>query len=117
MKSFFRLRRLRKAYTDRPELRNVTVHLDDHLWRFGLDAIRVATKRGWVELDPQYHRLFWRYFNGGWRMASEARFKLLKGNVVELYIIFRKDEPKPYEPNGFLPVDLNENSVSILIEN
>ena len=48
-------------------------------------------------------------------IASEARFKLLKGNVVEFYVIFKRDEPKPYEPKAFIPVDLNENSVSVLI--
>ena len=37
----------------------------------------------------------------------------MKGNVVEFYIIFRKDDPKPYEPRGFILVDLNENSVSV----
>ncbi|MGC9136524.1 RNA-guided endonuclease InsQ/TnpB family protein [Caldivirga sp.] len=116
LKSFLRLRRLGRAYTDRPELRSVTVHLDDHLWRFGLDAIQVATKRGWVGLEPQYHRLFWMYLNGGWGLASEARFKLLKGNVVEIYLVFKKGEPEPYEPKGFLPIDLNEDSVSTIVD-
>ncbi|WP_009991910.1 IS200/IS605 family accessory protein TnpB-related protein, partial [Saccharolobus solfataricus] len=50
-----------------------------------------------------------------WRIASEARFRLMKGNVVEFYVIFKRDEPKPYEPKAFIPVDLNENSVSVLI--
>ncbi|BDB98680.1 hypothetical protein SACC_16970 [Saccharolobus caldissimus] len=36
--------------------------------------------------------------------------------MVELYIVFKKDEPKSYEPKGFIPVDLNENSVSVLID-
>jgi putative transposase len=39
----------------------------------------------------------------------------MKGNVVEFYVIFKRDEPKPYEPKGFIPVDLNEDSVSALI--
>jgi hypothetical protein len=39
----------------------------------------------------------------------------LKDNVVELHIVFKKDESKPYEPKCFIPVDLNENSVSLLI--
>jgi len=38
----------------------------------------------------------------------------LKGNVVEFYVIFKRDV-KPYEPKGFIPVDLNEDSVSVLI--
>ncbi|QXJ28710.1 ISC1913 family transposase, Second ORF [Saccharolobus shibatae B12] len=39
----------------------------------------------------------------------------MKGNVVELYVVFKKDEPKPYTPQGFIPVDLNEDSVSTLV--
>ena len=115
--SFEKMRRRGRAYTNRPEVRRVTVHLDDHLWKFSLDKITIAVKGGRVALEPKFHRLFWRYYNGGWRIASEARFKLLKGNVVELYIVFKKDDPKPYTPQGFIPVDLNENHVSVLVDN
>ena len=38
----------------------------------------------------------------------------MKGNVVEFFIVFKKDV-KPYEPKPFIPVDLNENSVSVLV--
>ena len=37
--------------------------------------------------------------------------------MVEFFIVFKKDDPKPYEPKGFIPVDLSENSVSLLINN
>ncbi|MEM1646568.1 MAG: hypothetical protein QXL96_12090 [Ignisphaera sp.] len=85
------------------------------MWKFSLDKITIATKRGRVSLSLLFPKIFWRYYNQGWRIASEARFKLLKGNVVELYIIFKKDEPKPYTPQGSIPVDLNEDSVSLLV--
>ncbi|MBB5254231.1 RNA-guided endonuclease InsQ/TnpB family protein [Sulfurisphaera ohwakuensis] len=114
--SFEKMKGRGRAYTDRPIIRRVTVHLDDHLWKFSLDKISIATKRGRVYLSPLFPKIFWRYYNQGWRIASEARFKLLKGNVVELYIIFKKDEPKPYEPKVFIPIDLNENSVSVLVD-
>jgi putative transposase len=39
----------------------------------------------------------------------------LKGDFVEFYVIFKK-EVKPYEAKGFIPVDLNENSVSVLVD-
>ncbi|BFI74659.1 RNA-guided endonuclease InsQ/TnpB family protein [Sulfurisphaera ohwakuensis] len=113
--SFEKMKRRGRAYTDKPEVRKVTVHLDDHLWKFRLNKITIATKHGRVYLSPLFPKIFWRYYNGGWRIASEARFKLLKGNVVELYIIFKKDEPKPYTPQGFIPVDLNEDSLSLLV--
>ncbi|ADL19137.1 Third ORF in transposon ISC1913 [Acidilobus saccharovorans 345-15] len=113
--SFKKLKRRGRAYTDRPSVRRVTVHLDDHLWRFSLDEISIATKGGKVRISPTFHKLFWRYYNGGWRIAGEARFRLAKGNVVELFIVFKKEEPKPYEPKGFTPVDLNEGSASVLV--
>ncbi|BAB67579.1 putative transposase [Sulfurisphaera tokodaii str. 7] len=116
LSSFEKMKRKGRAYSDRPEVRRVTVHLDDHLWKFSLDRISISTKRGRVSLSPIFPKIFWRYYNNGWRVASEARFKLLKGNVVELYIVFKKDEPKPYEPKAFIPVDLNENSVSVLVD-
>ena len=115
--SFEKMKRRGRAYTNRPEVRRVTVHLDDHLWKFGLNKISIAVKGGRVSLEPIFHKLFWRYYNSGWRIASESRFKLLKGNVVELYIVFTKDDPKPYTPQGFIPVDLNEDHVSVLVDN
>jgi len=69
---------------------------------------------GRVFISPTFPKIFWEYYNKGWLIASEARFKLLKGDFVEFYVIFKKDV-KPYEPKGFIPVDLNENSVSVLI--
>ena len=114
--SFEKMKRRGRAYTNRPEVRRMTVHLDDHLWKFGLNKISIAVKGGRVSLEPIFHKLFWRYYNGGWKIASESRFKLLKGNVVELYIVFKKDDPKPYTPQGFIPVDLNEDHVSVLIQ-
>jgi len=113
--SFEKLKKRGKAYTEKPSVRKVTVHLDDHLWKFGLDKISISTKRGRVSVSPTFPKVFWRYYNKGWLIASEARFRLLKGNVVEFYIIFKRDEPKPYEPKGFIPIDLNEDSVSVLI--
>ncbi|QXJ30784.1 ISC1913 family transposase, second ORF [Saccharolobus shibatae] len=113
--SFEKVKRRGRAYTDRPTIKKVTVHLDDHLWKFSLDRILIATKRGRVSLSPLFPKMFWRYYNQDWRVTSEARFKLLKDNMVELYIIFKKDELKPYTLEGLIPVDLNENSVSLLV--
>jgi len=41
--SFEKLKRRGRAYTDKPSVRKVTVHLDDHLWKFGLDRISIST--------------------------------------------------------------------------
>ncbi|ACP49410.1 transposase, IS605 OrfB family [Sulfolobus islandicus Y.N.15.51] len=113
--SFEKLKKRGRSYTEKPSVRRVTIHLDDHLWKFNLDRISISTKRSRVFISPTFPKIFWRYYNKGWRIASEARFRLMKGNVVEFYVIFKRDEPKPYEPKAFIPVDLNENSVSVLI--
>ncbi len=113
--SFEKLKKRGRAYTEKPSVRKVTVHLDDHLWKFSLDKISISTKKGRVFISPTFPKIFWRYYNKGWLIASEARFRLMKGNVVKFYVIFKKDEPKPYESKAFIPVDLNENSVSVLI--
>ncbi len=113
--SFQKLKKRGRAYTEKLSVRRVTVHLDDHLWKFSLDKISISTKRGRILISPTFPKIFWRYYNKGWLIASEARFRLMKGNAVEFYVIFKRDEPKPYEPKAFIPVDLNENSVSVLI--
>ncbi len=105
-----------KAYTDKPELKNVSVHLDDHLWKFSLSEVRISTKDGWVSLEPFFTKLFWKYYNNGWVLASESSFKLCKGNVVKLYLVFKKSLPKPYDAKEYIPVDLNENNVSLLLD-
>jgi len=114
--SFEKVKKKGRAYTNKPSVRKITVHLDDHLWKFSLDTISISTKKGRVFISPIFPKIFWEYYNKGWRIASEARFRLMKGNVVEFFIVFKKDEPKPYEPKGFIPVDLNENSVSVLAD-
>ncbi|QPG51246.1 IS200/IS605 family element transposase accessory protein TnpB [Saccharolobus solfataricus] len=114
--SFEKLKRRGRSYTEKPSVRRVTIHLDDHLWKFNLDRISISTKRSRILISPTFPKIFWRYYNKGWRIASEARFRLMKGNVVEFYVIFKRDEPKPYEPKGFISVDLNENSVSVLVD-
>ncbi|WP_432518306.1 RNA-guided endonuclease InsQ/TnpB family protein [Saccharolobus islandicus] len=113
--SFEKLKKRGRSYTEKPSVRRVTIHLDDHLWKFSLDTISISTKRSRVFISPTFPKIFWRYYNKGWLIASEARFRLMKGNVVEFYVIFKKDV-KPYEPKGFIPVDLNENSVSVLVD-
>jgi len=83
-------------------VRKVTVHIDDHLWKFSLSKISISTKRGGVFISPIFPKIFWKYYNKGWLIASGARFRLTKGNLVMFFIVFKKDDPKPYEPKGFI---------------
>jgi len=116
-KSFLRLKKLGLTERDYPEVRRVSVWLDDHLWRLeGYMSIRVATHRGWIPVEFEPHKQFWRYINRGWKLSSEARIKLDKRNrQLIIYITFVRDVEE-YRPRGFIPVDVNENSVSVLID-
>jgi transposase, IS605 OrfB family, central region len=57
-----------------------------------------------------------RYANKGWRLASEAKFKLDRGERrLVLYLTFRK-EMSEYRPKDYITVDVNENAEAVLID-
>jgi len=116
-KSFLKLKKLGLAERSYPEVKSISIWLDDHLWKFnGYTSIRVATHRGWIPVEFELHKQFWRYINRGWRLSSEARIKLDKrSRQLVIYLTFVKDV-EVYEPRGFIPVDINENSVSVLVD-
>lgn len=65
--------------------------------------MRISTKDGWVSLEPFFTKLFWKYYNNGWVLASESSFKLCKGSVVKLYLVFKKSS-KPYDAKEYISV-------------
>lgn len=117
IKSFLAKKERGEARTDRPQVKNVTVWLDDHLWKpEGCTAVKISTKRGWVTVELKPHKQFWRYANGGWAMSSDARFKLdHRKRIIYFYLTFRR-EVESYQSKGFLPVDVNENNVTALVD-
>jgi len=116
-KSFLRLKRLGLVEKEYPEIRRVSIWLDDHLWKpNGLTSIKIATHKGWVTIEIEPHRQYWRYINRGWKLASETKIKLDKRNrQLIIYLIFVK-EVEDYKPRGYLSVDVNENNVTILVD-
>ena len=116
-KSFLKLKKLGLTSREYPEIRSVSIWLDDHLWKpNGLTSIRIATHKGWIEVGLEPHKQYWRYINRGWKLASEARIKLDKRNrQLIIYLAFVK-EVEEYEPKGYIPVDVNENNVTILVD-
>jgi IS605 OrfB family transposase len=115
--SFLRLRRMGKARKAHPEVRGVSIWLDDHLWRAeGLTSISLATHRGRVDVSIEPTKHFLRYANRGWRLASEAKFKLdHRDRRLVLYLTFRK-EVSEYRPKAYVTVDVNENAEAVLID-
>ncbi|ESQ25677.1 MAG: transposase, IS605 OrfB family, central region [uncultured Acidilobus sp. JCHS] len=115
--SFLRLRKMGRARKAYPEVRGVSIWLDDHLWRAeGLTSISMATHRGRVRVSVELNKHFLRYVNRGWRLASEAKVKLDRRNRrLILYLTFKK-EVSEHRPKGYITVDVNENAEAVLID-
>ena len=118
VRSFFKLKKRGLARRDYPEVNRVSIWLDDHLWKMkGLMSIEIATHRGWIAIDLEPHKWFWKYVNSGWRLASEAKVKLDKKNrQLIVYLTFKKSV-EVSRPRGFVSVDVNENHVAVLVDN
>jgi IS605 OrfB family transposase len=65
-------------------------------------------------LHYRSHKQLHRYLYGGWRLASELRFKLL-GRKIAVYLTFAKDFYINYNPRNVVAVDVNENNVTIAL--
>ena len=117
VKSFLRLKKLGLTEREYPEVKKVTIRLDDHLWKPDeLTSLKIATHKGWITIEFEPHKQYWKYFNKGWRLASEAKVKLdKKSKQLVIYFTFVK-EVEEYKPKGYLPVDVNENNVTILVD-
>ena len=118
VKGFLKLKRKGLTYTDKPEVRRISLWLDGHLWKpNGYTEVRIATHKGRVTLAIRPHKLFWKYMNNPtWKLCSEAKLKI-NSNGVELLLTFRKEEYKPYEPIAIIPVDINEDNVTFKVGN
>jgi len=117
VKSFHKLKRMGRTDRRYPSVNKISVWLDDHLWRMdGLTSIRIATHRGWIRVELEPNKLYWKYVNRGWRIASEAKLKLdRKSRRIEIILVFKKDV-EVYKPRGYISVDVNENSIAVLVD-
>jgi len=117
VKSFLKLKKLGLTKRDYPEIRSISIWLDDHLWKpEGYMSIRIATHKGWIQADFEPYKQYWKYVNRGWKLSSEAKIKLDKKNRrLVIYLTFVRDVEE-YKPRGFISVDVNENNVSMLVD-
>jgi len=115
--SFLKLKRMGRARKPYPEVRNMSIWLDDHLWRAeGLTSISLATHKGRVRVSFELNKHYLRYVNRGWRLASEARVKLdHKERKLIFYLTFKK-EVSEYKPKDYVTVDVNEDAEAVLID-
>jgi IS605 OrfB family transposase len=115
--SFLRMKKMGRARKPYPEVRSVSIWLDDHLWRAeGLTSISLATHKGRLKVSVELNKHYLRYVNRGWRLASEARVKLdHKERKLTLYLTFKK-EVSEYRPKSYITVDVNEDAEAVLID-
>jgi IS605 OrfB family transposase len=117
VKSFFKRKKKGLAKKDYPVVNRVSIWLDDHLWKMrNLTSIGIATHRGWIAVELEPHKQFWKYINSDWGLASEAKVKLDKRNrQLIIYLTFKKSV-EACKPRGFTAVDVNENHIAVLVD-
>ncbi len=114
-KSFVKLKKQGRAYTDKPEVRRVTItYPDSQDWRLRGDTVILRTHRGWLEVPLRIHKHFIRYRYGGWRLGRELRFKIAGCKLV-FYLAFRREFEVENDPANVAAVDVNENNITVAI--
>jgi len=114
-KSFRELKKRGRAYTDKPEIRIVTItYSDSQDWRIEGGVIKLRTHVGWIELHYRNHKQLHRYLYGGWKLAEELRFKLV-GRRVVVYLTFTKHFEVEYNLGNVVAVDVNENNATVAV--
>ncbi len=113
LKSFKKLRKKGMAKTDKPVVRRWSVGCDSQLWKLTLEGARIATHRGWINIPLQFHKLFWRYYNGRWSLRSTARWRLAEDKLY-LYVVFTGTvgTADAADSRRVCGVDINENNVT-----
>ncbi|MCD6503093.1 MAG: transposase, partial [Euryarchaeota archaeon] len=127
IKSFLRLKRKGIAKTESPEVKNVSVWLDDVLWDYdgfprlkeGRDGqktlfMRVSTRHGRITIPLKPHKLFFKYLSNGWKAKTNVGLHIdYERRVVHAIFTFQKEiEYEEKEPEMCIPVDYNLNNVA-----
>jgi len=114
-KSFLKLRKQGRAYTEKPVVKRVTItYPDAQDWRLQGDTILLRTHRGWLEIPLMIHKHYIRYRYGGWRLGRELRFKIAGCKLV-FYLAFEKEFGVRYNPSNVVAVDVNEDNVAVAV--
>jgi len=118
IKSFNKLRKRGLAKSEKPEVKKVSIWLDDHLWRVkSLMSIEIATHKGWVTIELEPHKQYWRYINDGWVLRTQPKVKIdYRCKRLLVYFVFVKDIN--VDGNGVkhvVSVDVNENNVAVKV--
>jgi putative transposase len=114
-----------------PRINSVSLWLvDDHEWKpvnptkiriNGVEnilftGIAINTHRGWVHLDLEPSKEFYKLLARGFKPTSHAKIKLDRRNRRVIFHLSLEKEVEIYRPENVKPVDVNENSVATLYE-
>ncbi|MEM4962137.1 MAG: hypothetical protein QXV15_05515 [Acidilobaceae archaeon] len=79
-KSFLKLKKKGLTNGEYPEVRSISIWLDDRLWKLDVyTSVRISSHKDLVNVDINTHKQFWRYVNSVWRLRSKCRVKLSRG--------------------------------------
>ncbi|USS41081.1 transposase [Thermococcus aggregans] len=125
-RSFLELKKKGRARTEKPEIRNVSLWLDDVLWDYKrfpqfntlrngrrILIIGLTTKRGRIKLPLKPHKLFFKYLNEGWKVKAGVKLRIAEEErKILAYFVFEKEFDEPKVTGRFLSVDYNADNVS-----
>jgi len=111
-----------------PRINSVSLWLvDDHVWKpidvtkiniNGVEnilftSVAINTHRGWVYLDLEPSKEFYKLLARGFKPTSHAKIKLDRRNRRVIFHLSLEKEVEIYKPGNIKPVDVNENSVEL----
>jgi len=114
-----------------PRINSVSLWLvDDHVWKpvnptkIRINSVEnifftraaINTHRGWVHLDLEPSKEFYKLLARGFRPTSHAKIKLDRRNRRVIFYLSLEKEIEIYKPGNIKPIDVNENSVATLYE-
>ena len=114
-----------------PRINSISLGLvDDHVWKpidvtkiningfenIFFTSIAINTHRGWVYLDLEPSKEFYKLLARGFKPSSHAKIKLDRRNRRVIFHLSLEKEIEIYRPGNIKPVDVNENSVATLYE-
>jgi IS605 OrfB family transposase len=114
-----------------PRINSVSLWLvDDHVWKpvnptkinmngvenIFFTSVAINTHRGWVHIDLEPSKEFYKLLARGFKPTSHAKIKLDRRNRRVFFHLSLEREVEIYRPGNIKPVDVNENSVATLYE-
>jgi hypothetical protein len=112
-----------------PRINSVSLWLvDDHVWKqinatkiningfenIFFTSVAINTHRGWVHIDLEPSKEFYKLLARGFKPTSHAKIKLDRKNRRVAFHLSLEKEVEIYRPENIKPVDVNENSVATL---